>query len=99
MQPALSLIQEPLWLEQTPPGEPRRKARLRWMLDLCALYYSPEGRMTDLSLACDLSSSAIGKAKHLGVISPEMAICLEKLLGRAWVTREILLPELFSVES
>lgn len=98
MQPAIALIHEPLWLEQTPIGEPRRKARLRWLLDLCALYYSEGGRMTELSLACNLSASAIGKARHLGVISPEMAICIEKLLGRAWVTREILLPELFSVE-
>lgn len=98
MPPAISLIQEPMWLQKTAPGDPYRKARLRWLLDLCALYYSEEGRMTDLSKGCGLSSSAIGKAKHLGVISPEMAICIEKLLGRAWVTREVLLPELFSVE-
>lgn len=98
MPPAISLIQEPMWLQKTPPGDPRKKARLRWLLDLCALYYSEGGRMTDLSVGCGLSSSAIGKAKHLGVISPEMAICIEKHLGRAWITREVLLPELFSVE-
>lgn len=98
MPPAISLIQEPLWLQQTPPGEPRRKARLGWLLDLCTLYASEKGGLAALSTRCGFSSSAIGKAKHLGVISPEMAIEIEKCLGRAWITREVLLPELFSVE-
>ncbi len=97
MSPAISAIPEPLWLQQMPVGDPRRKARLAWLLDLCALYASEDGRMTTLSTRCGFSSSAIGKAKHLGAISPEMAIEIERCLGRAWITREVLLPELFAV--
>lgn len=98
MTPALSLIQEPLWLQQMAVGEPRKVARLKWLLDLCALYATEDGKMTDLSLMCGFSSSAIGKARYVGAISPDMAIRIEQCLGRAWITREVLLPELFSIE-
>lgn len=97
MTPAISSVPEPMWLQQMPPGDSRRKARLAWLLDLCALYWSKDGRMTTLSADCGFSTSAIGKAKHLGSISPEMAIEIERKMGRGWITREVLLPELFAV--
>lgn len=98
MTPALSTLEEPMWLQDKAPGRPKQKARLAWLLDLCALYASPDGSLKTLSIMCGFSSSAIGKARHLGTISPEMAIEIEKKLGRAWITREVLLPELFSIE-
>ncbi len=99
MTPALTLLPEPIWVERAAVGEPRRIARLRWLLDLCALYGSIDGKMTTLSLRCGFSSSAIGKAKHLGALSPEMAIEIERCLGRAFITRDVLLPELFKIEA
>lgn len=98
MQPALALVPMPLWVDQAAPGDPRRIARLRFLLDLCALYGTPDGRMTTLSMRCGFSPSAIGKAKHLGAVSPEMAIEIERCLGRGWITREVLLPEMFKAE-
>lgn len=89
---------EPRWLADLPEDD-RPAARLRWILEIAASYATPEGTMTALSLLCDKSDSTIGKAKHLGQLSPRLAIKIEQVLGRDIMPREALCPEIFSVEA
>ena len=93
----ISALPEPTWLAGL-TGEAQRRARLGWMLDLCALYGSPDGKMVTFSILCQYAPSAIGKAKHLGQMSPELANKIESYLGRDIITREALCPEIFATK-
>lgn len=79
----------------TLPKEEAETAKVRFLLRLAALYYSPKGNLADLS-------SALGY--HTGTLSgtvsipPGMAVALEKLLGRETFPRELFRPDLFIVE-
>ncbi|WLJ71108.1 hypothetical protein [Sphingomonas phage Carli] len=94
---AAPLYPEPSWLH-TIPEEERGSARLRWVLEIAAAYATAEGTMTALSVLCGMDQSTIGKAKHLGQLSPRLAIKIENVLGRDIMPREMLCPEFFVVE-
>lgn len=94
---AISDLPKPQWLIDAPEEE-RASWQLGWLLDMCAAYAHKSGKMTALSEFCGFSPSAIGKAKHLGVISPEMAVQIESRLGRDVITREALCPKIFAIK-
>lgn len=84
-------VSAPAWLAEL-PEEHRYSARCRFLLRLAALYYSDSGKMNALSVACKLNPTTLS---GLNSISPELAVCLEEVLGRDQFPRELFRPDLF----
>lgn len=90
-------ISLPQWINALPEAE-RPAARTKFLLKTCSLYATQDGRIQDLSRALGYSPRTLFQmSAGYEVMNPNVAIALEKLLGRDVVTREILLPELFDI--
>lgn len=62
----------------------------------CAAYFSPEGAVSDLSIAMGYGPRTLGHYTQRGrLIPPNVAIKLEELLGRRVIRREDLRPDHF----
>lgn len=85
-------VRLPKWLEELPEDQ-QKSARARFMLRLAALYHSEGGKMNVLSSACDLNPTTLS---GLNSISPELAICLESVLGAEMFPRVFFRPDLFT---
>lgn len=83
----------PKYLESLGDDE-SKAARCRFLIRLCALHYSPEGRINALSERLGLSSNSLAQ---LTSISPELAVKLEEVLGRDHFPRELFRPDMFTV--
>lgn len=93
-----SLIEWPMpaW-HRALPAEDRAKAEARVLLDLAAIYATPEGTASALARSLGLSPTAILQARTRGKVSPELAVRLETRLGRDFFPRELFRPDLFIV--
>lgn len=88
----------PAWLEAVEPDrQPAEKTR--FLLKIAALYVDPEGRLSELSRVCGLAENTLATvSKRQDKLSPEIAILVEKAVGREILPRELLRPDLFSVQ-
>lgn len=82
----------PRWLEEL-PREEQQAAKARFLLRLAALYYSEGGKMNVLSTACKLNPTTLS---GLNSISPELAVCLEEVLGADTFPRVYFRPDIFA---
>lgn len=71
-----------------------KAARCRFLIRLCALHYSPEGRVNALSERLGLASNTLTQLTN---ISPELAVKLEDVMGREHFPRELFRPDVFTV--
>ena len=90
-------IPMPAWLDELPDDE-KPAARAKFLLKVCALYATPEGKLLDLSTALGYSHRTLHQLTATkSPMNVNVAVALEKLLGREVITREIALPELFDI--
>lgn len=88
----------PTWLE-TVEIDRQPAETTRFLLKLAALYVDPEGRLSELSRACGLAENTLATiSKRQDRVSPEIAILVEKAVGRDVMPRELLRPDLFTVQ-
>ena len=69
----------------------------RFYIRAAGLSFSPSGRLEDLAVAVGVARSTLIRAyadTH-GLISPELAIAIEKAVGPSVITRQILRPDFF----
>lgn len=92
----LSQIPLPAWLADLPDVE-REAAKTRFMLCLAAAYLEDRGSYSKLARALNVPVNTVHSARERGQISPEMAIAVESLLGRALFPRELFRPDLFTL--
>ncbi len=89
-------IQLPTWLE-TVEEDRQATEKTRFYLKIAALYVSPDGRLSDLSKACGLQENTLATVSQRGPLSPEIAIVIEKTVGRDIIPRHLLRPDLFEI--
>jgi hypothetical protein len=91
-------IQMPAWLAAVEPAD-QPAERTRFLLRLAALYVDPQGRLSELSRLCGLADNTLATvSKRQDKISPEIAVAVETAVGRDILPRELLRPDLFSVQ-
>ena len=88
----------PEWHESLPADE-QAKAETRVLLDLAAIYATPEGTCSALARRLGYGHTALTQARRRGKIGPELCVKLESLLGREHFPRELFRPDLFAVGS
>ena len=89
-------VRFPVWIDKLPTND-REAARVRFLLKLAALHYSPRGTVRELSAGLGYTSDSLVQYNK---ISGELAVKLENLLGRDAFPRELFRPDLFiTVES
>ena len=88
----------PSWLADLPDVE-RERARVRFLLCLASIYLQDKGTPADLSTALGLNPNQVNVMKTRGIVSGEIAVAVEKLLGRDLFPRELFRPDLFLIES
>jgi hypothetical protein len=86
----------PGYISETTEEIARRKAETQFRLRLAALFLSKNGTLMQLAKTCGLHEKSLSA---LTDISPELAIKIEKALGRDLFPREYFRPDLFVVES
>lgn len=87
----------PKWLDDLPEAE-RPAARTKFLLKYCALYATENGSLQDLSEALGYSRRTILQTSGgFEALNTNIALRIEKLLGREVITRELLLPEIFDI--
>jgi len=86
----------PKWLSDTPDVD-KPAAKTRFYLNLAATYCGDRGNITKLARALDVEAKTIHSAIDRGQVSPEMAVALENLLGRAQFPRELFRPDIFTL--
>jgi hypothetical protein len=79
---------EPAWIAEL-PEEDRGLARVRYYLNLAAIWHSESGLLTSLSQALDLNKAHLNVARKRGKVSPELAVRIESALGREHFPREL----------
>lgn len=80
-------------IRQLPPAE-QETARIRYVILCAAAWYSHEGHLSKLSVACGWHSMTVAMMVHKGYVAVEAAIKLEKVLGRQYFPREVFSPKL-----
>ena len=91
-------IRMPAWLEAV-EDDRQLAERTRFLLRLAALYIDPEGRLSELSRRCGLAENTLATiSKRQDRVSPEIAISVEKAVGREVMPRELLRPDLFNTQ-
>lgn len=86
----------PSWLDGITDDSEREAARHRYLLNLACVFHSPTGRVADLATALGVSPNAFALAKMRGKVPPEMAIDIERILGRDHFPRELFHPALYA---
>lgn len=75
------------------------RLRNRYLVRSSALFHSSSGQLeplaSDLGIAYSTLAGLYGT--NSGVITPGMAIRLETLLGRNFITREMIRPDIFKI--
>lgn len=88
----------PVWCRYTSNERPNTtRIRNRYLIKSAALFYSIDGQLGYLALGLEIAYTTL-VAPYAPVpvlMSVETAIKLEKLLGRDYITREMLRPDLF----
>jgi hypothetical protein len=85
----------PSWLEDLPEDE-RDAAKARFLVRLCALYDNPASSIGNLSEALGYQRNSLITITK-GGISPNVALALERRLGREIAPREVLNPAYFAI--
>lgn len=86
----------PDWLADLPDDE-RHLAFIRYMLCVAVAFSGDKATPATLSRSLGLSDGAVNIMKHRGQVSPEIAVALERLLGRVNFPREMFRPDLFII--
>jgi hypothetical protein len=86
----------PKWVADLPDVE-QQAAKTRFYLFLAAVYAEDRGNLSKLARLLDNSVQAVHGAVERGSVSPEMAVAIENLLGRAQFPRELFRPDLFTL--
>lgn len=85
----------PAYIAEITDESERRKAEAQFQLRLAALYASRGGTLAHLAKSCGQHEKSLTAYTQ---ISPELAIRIEKLLGREHFPREFFRPDLFIIE-
>jgi len=88
----------PRWLREMPDSPEKRRNKTTFFLRIAALYATQSGTMGSLSELCgkppryfrDVAFNA-----NRGVIQPDVAASIEKVVGREVLPRDILAPGVF----
>jgi len=99
-----SSLPSPHWLRLLPDGHDKRRAEIKFLLRLAALYATENGSITALSELCGREPTHLydviyglnrtGAGAPRG-IPPLLAKAVEKAAGVDVITREMLAPEVF----
>lgn len=89
----------PHWVTDTQSPKEFDHAQLRFYLRLAALYHNPKGSMCLLSRAIGLSEPALVMIHKRGNMTGEVAVGIEKAVGRALFPRELFRPDLFTIDA
>lgn len=84
----------PTWVEpdnEIMGDQERAHRRLRFLINLAAIYATERASISALAVACGTESAHIHAAMREGHLSPKMAAKIEKLCGREIVQREWLI--------
>lgn len=86
----------PVWVAELPDVE-RKSAETRYLLGVAANYCCDRGNISRLARTLGTSVQSIHSAIDRGQVSAEMAISIEKVLGRKHFPRELFRPDLFTL--
>lgn len=86
----------PSWLADLPEKE-RDDAYNFFLLELVRIYSGPRATAREFSLRLGYSEHVVYNMKKVGTISPEMAMSIEKLMGRELFPRELFRPDYFAL--
>ena len=86
----------PSWVSDLPDVE-RDSARTRYLLGLAAAYLCERGNLSKLARALNCPIATLHSAVDRGQISGELAVTIERALGRRHFPRELLRPDLFII--
>lgn len=89
----------PAWIQGL-EGDERKRAEVRFMLRLAALYATPEGSIPALSLKMNLSRNTIHSAYCVATRAaayPSVGVIkgIEELIGKDVIPREAFNPEIY----
>lgn len=87
----------PVWLDEIADPADREHAKTRFFLSLAALYAHESGNAKPASQQFGFNGAQIAVARCRGVITADMAIAMERKLGRDLFPRELFRPDLFSI--
>lgn len=93
----IETVPTPAWVMRHDTPESVDRAKLAFLLRLAALYHNATGSLTELSLALGMSDSVLHMAMKRGQITAEVAVAIEKAIGRQHFPRELFRPDLFTV--
>lgn len=96
MTASISPWPSPKWLDGITDDSKREEARHRLLLGLACLFHSPEGKTGDLAEALGMTANNLSLIKTRGRVSPEIAIDIERILGREHFPRELFHPALYA---
>lgn len=89
----------PAWVTSAESDVERDRLRSRYLLNLAAAAFSPSGHLTALSTAIGLDRATLSAYAARGSRVPvEVAIKIERAVGREFVTREAFRPDIFGEE-
>lgn len=86
----------PKWLDGITDDSEREAARHRYLLNLACVFHSKDARTSDLADALGVTANNLSIIKARGRVSPEMAIDIERILGRDHFPRELFNPALYA---
>ncbi len=87
----------PSWLAETPDID-RPKANIRFLLSLAEVYCQHRGNAKQLAEVCGIERSTLYGARERGSVTADMALRIEKALGRDLFPWENFLPHLSDSE-
>lgn len=84
----------PAYVVEITDENDRQAAEAQFRLRLAALFLTRGGKLAPLAKSCGLHEKAISALTN---VSPELAIKIEKVLGRELFPREFFRPDLFII--
>lgn len=88
----------PPWVTAARTPEERMRRQIAMLLRQCAAWYHPSGSIQALSRGLGLKPRTLGAYLTQGrLLTPELAIKIEMLLGRHVIQREAFRPDFFAV--
>lgn len=93
----IETVPTPAWVMRHETPESVDRAKLAFLLRLAALYHNPTGSVAELSEACGFSNSALHMALKRDRITAEVAVAIERVVGRELFPREMLRSDLFTL--
>ena len=96
----IETVPTPAWVMPHETPESVDRAKLAFLLRLAALYHNGTGSLSELSLGLGMSDSVLHMAIKRGSnVTGEVAVAIERTLGRDLFPRELFRPDLFTIDA